>query len=94
MSRATYVMRNGELVEKSQAAPLGRSNAPQIISDYLPEMRHPITNELMDSKSRFRAITRAHGCVEVGNDQQTDRRTIDLGDRKRDIARAIEQLGG
>ncbi len=65
-----------------------------VISDSMPAMIHPITGKLMDSKSKFRAVTRMHGCVEVGNEKQVDRRSIDMGDCKRDIARAIEQLGG
>lgn len=97
MTRATYVMRNGELVEKSKAEPLRSSNVPHVISDTMPAMRHPITGKLMDSKSSFRAITRAHGCVEVGNETMRDTRRLtgmDSETRKADIARAIQQLGG
>lgn len=97
MTRATYVMRNGELVEKSKAEPLHSSNVPHVISDTMPAMRHPITGKLMDSKSSFRAITRAHGCVEVGNETMRDTRRLtgmDSETRKADIARAIQQLGG
>ena len=87
----TYVLRSGKLVEKSKAPP---KSGVFVISDNLTPLRHPITGKLMDSKSQFRAVTRAHGCVEVGNDRQADRRAYDAGNMKRDIARAIEQLGG
>jgi hypothetical protein len=51
----------------------------------------------MDSKSRFRAETRARGLTELGNDKQVDRRKIDGFDsrsRKEDIVAAIRELGG
>lgn len=91
--RETYVLRNGKLVPKSQAAPL-RSAGPYIQSDYLPAMVHPITGKKMDSKSQFRAVTRAHGCVEVGNEQQRDTRRVEMPNLKADIGRAITELGG
>lgn len=93
--RETYVMRKGELVVKSVAGPRNdRSAAPNVITDSLPDLRHPITGKPMDSKSQFRAVTRAHGCVEVGNETQRDTRQFDLGNRKVDICNAITQLGG
>lgn len=93
----TYVWRNGKCIEKSEAPP--KSGGVFVISDTLPggALRHPITGKLMDSKSQFRAVTRAHGCVEVGNEQQRDTRRVDRFDsnsRKADIARAITELGG
>lgn len=93
MSRTTYIWRNGKCVEKSKAPPR-RHDGAYIQSDNLPEMRHPITGKLMDSKSQFRAVTRAHGCVEVGNEVQRDTRRIDMGPIGADIARAITELGG
>lgn len=95
MSRETYVLRNGKLVPKHLAAPLA-SSGPYIQSDYMPTgaMRHPITGKLMDSKSAFRAVTRAHGCVEVGNETQRDSRRIEMPNLKGDIARSISELGG
>lgn len=91
----TYVLRDGKLIEKSKAPP--RNSGPHVISDYLPGLRHPITGQQMDSKSSFRAITKMHGCVEVGNETQRDTRRIegfDSQSRKADIARAITELGG
>lgn len=92
--RETYVWRDGKVIEKSKAPP--RSGGVFIISDNLPggALRHPITGKLMDSKSQFRAVTRAHGCVEIGNEQQRDKRRIDMPDLKSDIARSIQELGG
>jgi len=91
----TYVYRDGRVVDKATARP--RSvNAPVrgVISDTMPAMRHPITQKLMDSKSGFRAVTKAYGCVEVGNEVQRDTRRVDMPSLKGDIAHAIRELGG
>jgi len=92
-----YVYRDGRLVDRDTASPRHSKPVRGVISDEMPAMRHPITQKLMDSKSRFRAETRAHGCVEVGNDVQRDTRRMegfDSSSRKADIARAIQELGG
>lgn len=39
-----------------------------IIDDTMPGTEHPVTGEVIDSKSRFREVTREHGCIEVGNE--------------------------
>jgi hypothetical protein len=72
--RGTFVYRNGRLVEKG--GPLDvrteqrRSSlpAPMLISDTMDATEHPCTGEYFTSKRAFRAVTKAHGCVEVGND--------------------------
>lgn len=92
-------MRNGRLVRKETAGPPPKAgkrlgSGSHVISDTMPAMRHPITGKPMDSKSQFRGVTRAHGCVEVGNESQRDTRHFDQSSMKADIARAISQLGG
>lgn len=92
-----YVYRDGRLVDRDTAPPRHQGPVRGVISDNMPAMRHPITQKLMDSKSRFRAETRAHGCVEVGSDVQRDTRRMegfDSQSRKSDIAHAIRELGG
>jgi len=92
-----YVMRGGKLVDRATAPPRDSGPVRGVISDTMQAMRHPITQKIMDSKSKFRAETRAHGCVEVGNDIQRDTRRMegfDSSSRKQDIARAIAELGG
>ncbi len=92
-----YVYRSGKLVDRATAPPRHSGPVRGVISDSMPAMRHPSTGKLMDSKSQFRAVTRAHGCVEVGNDVQRDSRRMDGFDsnsRKSDISRAISELGG
>ena len=52
--------------------------------------RSSTTGEVMDSKSRFREVTKAHGLVEVGNDYLTNLNPPDvLNPVKQDIAAAI-----
>ena len=41
---------------------------PMVIADEMPATQHMADGEIYTSKSRFRAVTRAHGCIEVGND--------------------------
>lgn len=97
MARETYVMRAGRLVPKRLAAPLHAPDAaPYVIGDDLPGggCVHPSTGKMMDSKSKFRAETRARGLVEVGNDVRLPRRPIDIGSPRDDIRRAISELGG
>ncbi len=67
-----------------------------VISDDLPggAMLNHADGTHYTSKAKFRQATRAAGCIEVGNEQQRDTRRWDDGNRKADIARAIEQLGG
>lgn len=97
MSRETFVLRKGRWLRKQDAPPLNvAAGAPMVIGDTLPggALRHPATGKMMDSKSRFRAETRARGCVEVGNDVRQQRRPIDIGSPREDIRRSISELGG
>jgi hypothetical protein len=50
--------------------PAARSDlpTPYLASDTMDPVQHPCTGEYLTSKSAFRSITKAHGCVEVGND--------------------------
>ena len=65
----TLVYRNGKLVDKNIAGPRHASDpAPSVISDTMQALRHMGTGRMLDSKSQFRADTRASGCVEVGTD--------------------------
>ena len=40
---------------------------PRLALDGMPATEH-IDGKFYDSKSAFRAVTKAHGCIEVGND--------------------------
>lgn len=69
-----------------------RLDFPQIISDHMEAMRHPATGLWADSKSAFRAMTKASGCVEIGNE---DPAKIAKRDRpKHDRRKTVEAIKG
>ena len=93
----TYVLRNGQLIEKHLAEPLVTAGAaPNVISDIMPETRHMASGRYHTSKSAFRAETKAYGCTEVGNDASILRPrkpiTLDRGQRRDAIRRTIYDL--
>ncbi len=102
MPRSSYVWRDGKLVDKRFAAPLVVALprapgvfAPGLIRDSMEPIPHPCTGVLMDSKAAFRAVTRAHGCEEIGSESPAIR--PDLGaeraysdELKRDIHTAMQ----
>jgi hypothetical protein len=64
------------------------------ITDGMDYTRHMCNNRYYDSKSRFRQVTKEHGCIEVGNEEATmlkPRKPTKLDKRQRveDIKRAI-----
>lgn len=65
--------------------------SPILIRDQMDPLWHPTTGEYLDSKSEFRAVTKAHGGEEVGNDMQTDNRKYDECTAD-DIGRSIQML--
>lgn len=91
MARATYVIRNGELVDKRFAEPLeSPSQAPSVISDTMKAAAaHPCTGKVMDSKSAFRRVTREHGCIEIGNESTTPKTRYETprGEIARELSR-------
>lgn len=93
----TYVWRNGELVEKHLAAPrIDSSSAPNVISDTMDATRHMASGKYISSKAAFRAETKAHGCIEVGNDPAAlrPRKPVPLSreQRRDDIRRTIYEM--
>ena len=92
MARETYVMRNGELVPKSEAAPL---RGMHYISDIMEPTWHPASGRKFDSKKRFREETKAHGCREIGDQQFKPRvkpKILDKRERREDIRRTMHDL--
>lgn len=90
MSR--YIWMDGDWHEVSRET--RRPKFPSIIRDHMEPLKHMATGEIMDSKSAFRAATKAAGCVELGNDapigpppRQIDRKVL-----REDIAQAISEL--
>jgi hypothetical protein len=62
----TYVLRNGEFVEKSKAPP-PETKSVHVISDVQPFIS-PIDRSLISSRSQIREHERIHGVKQVGND--------------------------
>ena len=88
-----FVHRNGRIVkatDKSRPRPW----AVSVISDNMEPLRHHGTGRVIDSKSKFRADTRACGAVEVGNEPINPRKRIELdrGQRREAVRRAIYEL--
>ncbi len=71
-----------------------KNNAPYVISDTMIPTKHMATGRVIDSKAKFRAETRASGCIEIGNEAVKARKSIplDRGKRRDDIKKAIYDL--
>jgi hypothetical protein len=82
--------------DERHAAPAG----PMVISDYVGGsgnvngLLHPAEGRRTDSKSEFRKWTRAHGCVEIGDQAppSAPRKSLNRGDRVEAIKRAMGAL--
>ncbi len=75
----------------------GQGSGPYVISDEMPLTRHMADGQHFTSKSKFRANTKAHGCIELGNEIPTLTRPrqperLDRGQRREDIRRTIYEL--
>jgi len=95
MTRTTYVLRGGELIEKWRAAPLHpAASAPMVRPDGMTPLRSMADGQVYDSRSAYYASVRAAGCEIVGDERKPfDRRTdVEPGRAGRDIKIAIEQL--
>ena len=91
--KSKFIWHEGRWVDVTNWRPPPR-RTPYIIRDTMDAAWHPATGEMMDSKSRFREATRAHGLVEVGNDWRNSQnpRMDDVNSVKKDVAEAIERL--
>lgn len=91
MSRSTWVLRDGQLVEKHLAAPLHTPpGSLYVISDNMDAVRSMADGKMYDSKSRYRADLRARGYIEVGNDSQPQRR-VELPPVREALRQAYQQ---
>ena len=93
MSDYPKVYRNGKLVPK-WSIPLDNRSAPYVISDTMAPLKHMGTGKTIDSKSRFRAETKASGCVELGTEPIKPRQPVRLDKRERrdEIRRVVYDL--
>jgi hypothetical protein len=87
------------MIEAHLAVARETGSAVQVIRDEMEATRHMADGKYYTSKAKFRAATRAHGCLEVGNETETllkprSAPSLSREQRKDDIRRAIEQLRG
>lgn len=97
MSR--FVLRDGVLTPKHLAArpPVARSAlpCPAIRSDGMSTIRSMADGRLYDSRSAYERSVREAGCEIVGDDMgASSTPTYTPGNVERDVAEAIQQLGG
>lgn len=90
MSRGKWVFEDGKLVPYNQRKQRGVVHF--VIDDTMPETWHPCTGELINSKSRFRQITKQHGCIEYGNERLVDKRNLEEPGTKENLIRAYNEL--
>lgn len=86
-----FVYRNGKVIEEK-----GYENKPwaiSVISDTMQPLKHHGTGRMIDSKSKFRADTKACGATEIGNEHPKQRQSIplDRGQRREAIRKALYQ---
>lgn len=69
---------------------------PMFIRDEMSETEHPCDGRSYTSKSAFRAVTKAHGCIEVGTDparfQTPSKPKIDRNEIRASLEKANARL--
>jgi hypothetical protein len=86
--RKTYVMVNGELVEKHKANDV--INAPMIMGDIAP-YQSMIDGSMIQSRSRHREHLKDNGCIEVGNESMETKLSAPSSEKRREVL--AQQLG-
>ncbi len=89
-----YIYRNGRLIDKSQVYGEPKLWRTGIISDIMEPIKHMASGRVIDSKAKFRAETKATGCIELGNEPVRSRAPIklDKAQRKEAIRKSIYML--
>jgi hypothetical protein len=68
-----------------------KAPSTNIITDEIPETIHPCNQRIYTSKSKFRAITKAHGKEEVGNEYKAFVDSIRPQIKQTPVAESISQ---
>lgn len=87
-----YLMTENGLVDITDRENREIEVRTQIISDEMVPTKHPADGKLYTSKAEFRRTTRAHGCVEIGNETLKPANNNYVGGLASDIGRAIYEL--
>lgn len=82
------------MVPLSIAHEVPKGKAPNVISDTMAPTKHMASGRVIDSKARFRAETKAAGCIETGDQLPTKRQPIklDRSQRRDDIRRTLYEF--
>jgi hypothetical protein len=92
----TWVIRNGEFMEKELVINPARSNlaCPHIIRDGIDPLQHMADGHMYDSKRAFEQATKQAGCVCVGNEpiQNQSSEMPDIGPVAKDISEAYVKV--
>lgn len=82
------------MIERRMLGPEQAKPSLYVISDTMEPLKHMGTGRVLDSKSQFRADTRASGCIEVGTDPAALREKPRPEPRNvhMDVKRALEEL--
>jgi hypothetical protein len=97
MARATYVFRDGKLIDKRLAPPLVKrfGRAPNIRTDGMDATWNPADGKTYDSRSGYYRAVKDAGCVIAGDDSSLYRSPQPIeapGGVEQDIKQAIDQL--
>jgi hypothetical protein len=92
MARSTWVLRNGELVEKHLAAP--RNQSAYVRTDGMDPILSHADGRMYDSKSAYYASVKRSGSEIVGNDTSIFRERQEYRPEgvEQSIKQAIQQL--
>lgn len=71
----------------------GEGSGVQIISDTMAPIRSMVDGKMYDSKSRYRSDLKAHGMIEVGN-ENVQARPTQLPPVRDTLRQTYRQLGG
>lgn len=85
---------NGRSVYRKDPEPRGPTSAlasPSVLADGMADTWHPHDGKHYDSKSQFRAVTKASGGEELGTDRQTPAKHVDMT-VKHDVGEAVRML--
>jgi hypothetical protein len=86
-----YVWGNGDWIDTTGWKRPPRKT-PYIVRDSMTPAVHPVTGDVLDSKSAFRAITREHGLTEIGNESPATGIAAAPAITKADVAQAYEMV--
>lgn len=73
MTYAWFDIGEGRQVYRRVPEEMGKRSdlpVPMIIGDHMDAAEHPCDGKVYESKSAFRRVTKANGCIEVGTDPQ------------------------